>query len=240
MLHTTQGRPFAAAPVTQRAKPVASSRVSRGSLQVTNAITRQKKEQIVSNLKEKLESSVVVFGMRFKNLDVPTVEKFRRGMPEKSSVVVTKNSLMRIACNEVPGWNSVGDNGCAGENAWVFVHEDDIAAAVKHFNSFSDELLKAAKANAPKGVEPPVPTTVSCAVMDNKVLTPAEFKQCENLPTKLQLITTIARMLKQPAQKIAVGVRQVPSKLAYGIKALSELDEDKSKIVSDVAKPKAA
>jgi large subunit ribosomal protein L10 len=67
-----------------------------------------------------------------------------------------------------------------------------------------------------------------------------QFKRCENLPTKLQLITTIARMLKQPAQKIAVGVKQVPSKLAYGIKALSELDEDKSKVVGDVAKPKAA
>lgn len=217
-----------------------SSRASRGSLQVTNAITRQKKEEIVSNLKEKLESSVVVFGMRFKGLDVPTVEKFRRGMPEKSSVVVTKNSLMRIACNEVPGWTAVGEGGCTGENAWVFVHEDDISSAVKHFHTFSDELEKAAKAAAPKGTEPPKPTTVSCAVMDNKLLSPAQFKQCENLPTKLQLITTIARMLKQPAQKIAVGVKQVPNKLAYGIKALADLDDDKSKVVGDVAKPKAA
>jgi hypothetical protein len=32
----------------------------------------------------------------------------------------------------------------------------------------------------------------------------------------------------------------VPNKLAYGIKALSELDDDKSKVVGDVAKPKEA
>ena len=59
----------------------------------------------------------------------------------------------------------------------MFVHEDDIAEAVKHFHSFSDELMKAAKANAPKGVEPDAPTTVSCAVMDNKVLSPAEVRR---------------------------------------------------------------
>jgi large subunit ribosomal protein L10 len=47
-------------------------------------------------------------------------------------------------------------------------------------------------------------------------------------------------MLKQPAQKIAVGIKQVPGKLAYGIKAIAELDEDKSKLAGDVAKPKSA
>jgi large subunit ribosomal protein L10 len=67
-----------------------------------------------------------------------------------------------------------------------------------------------------------------------------QLKRCENLPNKKQLYATIARMLKQPAQKIAVGIKQVPGKLAYGIKAIAELDEDKSKLAGDVAKPKAA
>lgn len=39
---------------------------------------------------------------------------------------------------------------------------------------------------------------------------------------------------------VRVGIKAVPRKLAYGIKAISELDEDKTKIVGDVAKPKAA
>jgi large subunit ribosomal protein L10 len=61
-----------------------------------------------------------------------------------------------------------------GENAWVFVHEDDIADAVKHYFKFADDLEKEAKANAPKGTEPPAPTSLSCAVMDGNVLTPAD------------------------------------------------------------------
>jgi ribosomal protein L10 len=39
-------------------------------MQVTNAITRQKKEEIVADLKEKLNNSVIVFGLRYKGLDV--------------------------------------------------------------------------------------------------------------------------------------------------------------------------
>ena len=38
--------------------------------QVCNALTRQRKEEIVADLKEKLQDSVIVFGMRFKGLDV--------------------------------------------------------------------------------------------------------------------------------------------------------------------------
>lgn len=44
--------------------------LGRCSMQVTNAITRQKKEEIVADLKEKLNNSVIVFGLRYKGLDV--------------------------------------------------------------------------------------------------------------------------------------------------------------------------
>jgi hypothetical protein len=64
--------------------------------------------------------------------------------------------------------------GSQGDNTWVFVHEDDIPDAVKHWNTFYDELEKEAKAAAPKGTEPPPPTALSCVIMDNKYLSPAE------------------------------------------------------------------
>eukprot|EP00879_Flechtneria_rotunda_P006149 GHRR01006466.1.p1 GENE.GHRR01006466.1~~GHRR01006466.1.p1 ORF type:complete len:227 (+),score=53.50 GHRR01006466.1:515-1195(+) len=173
------------------------------------------------------------------SLQVPSMQKFRKGVPEKSSVYICKNSLMREAVKNVPGWEIIVEKGCQGDNAWVFVHEDDIPDTVKHWHAFSDGLAREAKAAAPKGVEPAPPTTLSCVVMDNKYLSPAEFKRCENLPTKKQLQATIARLLKQPATKIASGIKAVPRKLAYGIKAISELDEDQTKIVGDVVKPKA-
>lgn len=59
----------------------------------------------------------------------------------------------------------------------MFVNEDDIPEVVKHWHKFSDDLQKEAKAAAPKGVEPEPPTTLSCVVMDNKYLSPAEVRQ---------------------------------------------------------------
>jgi hypothetical protein len=34
-----------------------------------------------------------------------------------------------------------------------------------------------------------------------------QFKRCENLPNKKQLQATIARLLKQPATRIATGMQ---------------------------------
>ena len=38
--------------------------------QVVNAITRQKKTEVVTTLKEKLDKSIIVFSMRYKGLSV--------------------------------------------------------------------------------------------------------------------------------------------------------------------------
>lgn len=38
--------------------------------QVCNAITRQRKEETVTKLKSKLQDSILVFGFRYKGLDV--------------------------------------------------------------------------------------------------------------------------------------------------------------------------
>lgn len=47
------------------------------------------------------------------------------------------------------------------------------------------------------------------------------------------------RVWRQVPTKVAIAVKQVPSKLAYGIKALADGDDDTSKIVGELF-PKAA
>lgn len=63
-----------------------------------------------------------------------------------------------------------------------------------------------------------------------------QLKACENIPTKKELLATIARLAKQPAQKIATGIKMVPTKLAIALKKVSELDEDKTKTLAQVVK----
>ena len=40
--------------------------------------------------------------------------------------------------------------------------------------------------------------------------------------------------------RISMGIEQIPRQVASAAKAVSELDDDKSKLVKDVAKPKSA
>lgn len=214
----------------------ASSSVSRRQLVVSNALTRERKEETVKKLTGQLEKSTVVFGMRFKGLDVASIQKFRKGLPEDAYMTVCKNNLMKIACKEVPGWSVIEEKGATGENAWVFVPEESVRAAVKHYFAFEKSVFAEAKKNAAKGAEVKAPTEISCAVMDSKYLSPAELKKCENLPTKQELLTKIAASLNQPARKIALGAKAVPSKLAVAIQRISELDEDKTKTVAAFAK----
>ena len=60
-----------AAPLAGPSTPVVAR---RGSLQVTNAITRQKKEMIVANINEHLESSTFAMGMRFQGVSVAEMQ----------------------------------------------------------------------------------------------------------------------------------------------------------------------
>lgn len=75
--------------------------------------------------------------------------------------------------------------------------------------------------------------------MSGKALTYEEVKRLEKLPTKQQLIATIARLIKQVPTRVAVGIKQVPTKVALGVKAIADAEEDKSLIVGDVL-PKPA
>jgi hypothetical protein len=50
------------------------------------------------------------------------MQKFRKGVPENSSVYVCKNSLLKEAVKQVPGWETLADAGCT-------VSMDVVAAA---------------------------------------------------------------------------------------------------------------
>lgn len=45
-------------------------------------------------------------------VQVQTMQKFRRGVPENSSVYICKNSLMKEAVKVTPGWDVIAEKGC--------------------------------------------------------------------------------------------------------------------------------
>jgi large subunit ribosomal protein L10 len=165
------------------------------------------------------------------------MQGLRRSLPkEGAKILVCKNTLLRRAADTVDGWTELKP-AAKGDNAWLFIEEEQIAEGVKAYLGFKQGLIKA----LPKDQQEDFKLmALSGGAMDGKALAPADILRLEKLPTKLQLIAKIANLLNQVPTKLAVSIKQVPTKVALGVKALADADEDKAKIVGDVCKPEAA
>ena len=81
-----------------------------------------------------------------------------------------------------------------GENAWLFVGEEVISESVKAYLDFETKL----KERLPREQRAEAkPTNISGGAMDGRFLAYAEVERLKNLPTKAELIATIARLIKQ-------------------------------------------
>mmetsp|Transcript_16984 Transcript_16984/g.23771 ORF Transcript_16984/g.23771 Transcript_16984/m.23771 type:complete len:257 (+) Transcript_16984:83-853(+) len=198
---------------------------------VTNALSRQKKEETVADLKQKLEKSSLVFGMNFNGFTVKQVEGLRKKLPEDAKIQVAMNTLMRKAGSEVEGYEAI-EAACKGDNAWWFAGEN-VASCVKAYLEFEEECKKAAKADP----ETKVPT-LSGGCMDGTFLDTEGIKALKNLPTRTEVIAKIAGSIKAVPTKLARSVKQVPTKVAIGISKLEDGDDNKDLIVGDIF-PKA-
>lgn len=199
------------------------------------ALTRQGKEETMAKILPLLESSTVVVGLRYMGLTVKQMQQFRASLPkEGATLLVCKNTLLKRAADEVEGWTDL-KTAAKGDNAWLFIQEEYVAESIKAYLKFQAK----AKEGLPKDQrETSTLLDVSGGSMSGQPLTNADMKRLEKLPTKLELIATIARLIKQVPTKVAVSVKQVPTKVALGIKALADAEDDKSLIVGDVL-PKA-
>ncbi|EFN58789.1 hypothetical protein CHLNCDRAFT_48119 [Chlorella variabilis] len=230
----------AKAAVAQRAAFLPAQRAvqqRRGSLQIQAAISRQRKEETVEQLEGLLQGSAVVVGLRYQGLTVKQLQDFRRSLPASSKMLVCKNTLMRVACDKVEGWSELKP-ATTGDNAWLFVNEEVIAESIKAYVAFEKKLVE----GLPKEERATArPIDISGGCMDGTLMDYVAVKKLESMPTKLELIATIARLINQVPTKVARGINQVPTKLAYGVKALADGDDNKELVVGDLfPKPESA
>lgn len=65
-------------------------------------------------------------------LTVAELQEFRRALPEDAKLIVSKNSLIKIAAKEVEGWSGLAETA-KGDSAILFVGESvKEAAKVRH------------------------------------------------------------------------------------------------------------
>ncbi|GFP99704.1 50S ribosomal protein l10 chloroplastic, partial [Phtheirospermum japonicum] len=182
------------------------------STKIQAAISRTKKEETVEKVKEQLENCHLVASIGYKGLTVSQFQELRTQLPETSRLLVAKNTLVLKAI-EGTKWEAL--KPCAkGMNAWLFVHSEEIPAALKPYRTFQKE--KKLEDNDFTG-----------AVFEGKFYGPEEFKSLENLPTRAEIYSQLLGAIKGPASAV-VGTIQAPARnLVMVLKAYcNKLEEE--------------
>ena len=180
------------------------------------------KNEIIAGLKQTLSESQLVIAIDYTGLTVAEITDLRRRLrPKGSTCQVAKNTLMRIAVEGNQTWQPIQEL-LTGTSAFMFVQED-IGGAIKAYQEFQ----KASKKSELRG-----------GVMEGRVLKEADVKALADLPSKEQLMAQIAGALNGVATKLAVGINQVPTSIARGLKAYAEKDGGSVEVEAE-AQPEA-
>lgn len=168
--------------------------------------TLANKKEIVAELKETLSEAQLAFVINYEGLSVAEITDLRNRLrPSGATCKITKNTLMNIAIQGDENWQPMAEF-LSAPTAFLFTGEE-IGAAVKAYKGFQKETKK---------------TELRGGVMEGQALTKQQVEALGDLPTKDELYAQIAGAINALATKIAVGVKEVPSGLARGIKAVSE------------------
>lgn len=147
----------------------------------------------------------------YSGLSVEEITTLRRKLREKNVIFkVVKNNIFSLALQNSRKHNlenpSQLENMLYGPIAVTFA--DSEAPVIAKL------LLEEAKKNEK--------VKIKGGYYEGKLLTEAEVKAISTLPTKEELLVIIARGLNTPTQKIAIGLKEVITKLARGIKTIAE------------------
>ncbi|KAJ0987701.1 hypothetical protein J5N97_006057 [Dioscorea zingiberensis] len=201
--------------LTLRSPSIINSKPRRRALPVVRAaISRTKKEETVENVKQQLESCYLVAGIRYTGFTVKQFQELRGALPETVNLVVAKNTLVGKAIEGTP-WEAL--KPCMkGMNAWLFVHTEEIPAALKPYRTFQKE--RKLEENDFTG-----------AVFEGRFYAPDEFKVLETLPSREEIYAKLLGALQGPAISL-VGTLQAPARdLVLTLKAyVQKLEEEQS------------
>ncbi|EPS69922.1 hypothetical protein M569_04843, partial [Genlisea aurea] len=175
------------------------------------AISRGKKEETIEKVRQELEGCYLIAGIGYKGFTVKQMQELRTQLPETSKLVVAKNTLVLKAV-EGTQWEAL--KPCMkGMNAWLFVHSEEIPAALKPYRTFQKE--KKLEDNEFTG-----------AVFEGKFYGADEFQALENLPSRGQVYARILGAVQGPAAAV-VGTIQAPARnLIMVLKAYCKKLED--------------
>lgn len=168
-------------------------------------MVKQYKIDAVNVLVEKLREKSNIIFTDYSGVTVGQLSDLRRKLRESDAdYKVVKNNLFKRALREA-GYEGV-DDYIKGPVAVAFTGET-VAETAKVLKEFG------------KGVES---FSYTGAVLDNVVYDESQVAKIADLPSKDQLLSQSMSLINGPATHIAMGMKQIITSLARGIKLVAE------------------
>lgn len=169
------------------------------------AISRDKKQALVSELREILATSKMTVFAQYQGLSVADMQQLRANAREKNVVIkVAKNRLVRVAIGETKSLSSADTSALSGQLIYATSAEDEVAPA-QVLNAF-------AKTN-------PALQLVGAISSEAAVLSTEEVTALASLASKEQLIAETIAQLLSPVHDITNGLSGNLHALLDGVEA---------------------
>ncbi len=169
------------------------------------AISRDKKQTLVAELKELLASAKGTAFARYQGLSVADLQELRKSAREAGvTIKVVKNRLVRVALGEVEAYQETSTDGLVGQLVYAISADDEVMAA-KVLDDFSKSHPALELAGGFSG--------------EGLALSEAEVKALAGLPSKDQLIAEVVAQLLSPVHDTVNGLGGNLHGLLDGIEA---------------------
>lgn len=165
----------------------------------------------VDQLKKMLSERENFIMTTYSGLTVDEISALRSQIRAKDArFKVIKNNLFHLALKQTGSY----DDGVVEASDKELKGPVAIAFAGNELPSVAKVLVEFAKKNDK--------VAIKAGCMEGRFLDGGEVKNIANLPTRDELLSIIGRGLNTPAQKIAIGMKEVIAGLARGVKQVGE------------------
>lgn len=169
------------------------------------AISRDKKQSLVSELSELLGSAKMTAFAAYEGLSVADLQELRRAARETGvTIKVVKNRLVRVALEQSETLKTVDTSPLKGQLLYAMSTEDEVAPAqtLAQFAKTHDALKLAGAISA-----------------EGNMLSEAEVKALATLPSKNELIAQVLATLSSPLDGVMNGLSGNLHALLDGVEA---------------------
>ncbi|GBG81475.1 hypothetical protein CBR_g32465 [Chara braunii] len=178
------------------------------------ALSKEKKVMTVEKVRAELENCFLLAGLDYTGISVKQMQDLRRSLPETTTLLIVKNTLMRKTVEEDAKWKALAPH-LQGMNAWLFVHSEEIPAALKPFR----DMQKEAK----------LEVDYTLAVFEGQIFKKDDMSFLENLPTKQELYIKLINQLRAPGSRLVSVLRAPGMQLVMVLRAyIDKLEKEQS------------